>query len=359
MSQKMAGVLVAAGLSSRMNAYKPLLELGGKPLIEWSIENLRNAGAEKIVVVTGHNAQALEPVLDRLNVCSVYNERYKTHDMFESVRLGFAQVAGYAGAYFAPADIPMYRPYTLRALRTHWEQRGADIAYPVYGGKKGHPILVGSACFSDIAAYAGGAGMRGALAEHTSTQLEVPDPGILLDADTPADFARLKDYFFMRDVPDFALCMALLRWFRTPRRKIEHGIVVMEYACSFARRLARAGYPVDVGLVRAGALLHDVAKHQPKHPVTGARWLREMGYEAVARIVEAHMNLPQEAADAMDERALVYLADKMVKGTQCMALDERFSEKMRKWKDDPQACAAIEKRLRMAREIYEKIERLS
>ncbi len=359
MSEKMAGVLVAAGLSSRMNAYKPLLELGGKPLIEWSIENLRNAGAEKIVVVTGHNAQALGPVLERLGVCSVFNARYRTHDMFESVRLGFAQVAGYAGAYFAPADIPAYRPYTLRALKQHWKDSGADIAYPVYDGENGHPILVGSACFSDIAAYAGGEGMRGALANHRGTRLSVPDPGILLDADKPADFARLKEYFLGRDIPDFTLCMALLKWFGTPRRKVEHGIVVMEYACSFARRLARAGRPIDVGLVRAGALLHDVAKHQPKHPAAGARWLREMGYEAVARVVEAHMDLPREAADALDERALVYLADKMVKGTRCIALDERFSEKKRKWQDDPQARAAIERRLHMAREIYAKIEGLS
>jgi putative nucleotidyltransferase with HDIG domain len=118
-----------------------------------------------------------------------------------------------------------------------------------------------------------------------------------------------------------------------PERKRHHSKLVAKVAVFFAERLLHASPPVQVNipLLAAAALLHDVDKMAPKlpgehHPDTGVRILREHGFSPVADLVRTHpvhAILDQSIAPGTREQELLYLADKMVKDT-IITVDERF-----------------------------------
>ena len=86
---KIAGIIAAAGLSSRMGEFKPLLLLGGEPILHREVELLLSCGVSPVLVVAGHRADEVKAALqhfpaDRVRV--LWNERYKD-DMFLSVQL--------------------------------------------------------------------------------------------------------------------------------------------------------------------------------------------------------------------------------------------------------------------------------
>ena len=86
--RKIGAVVAAAGLSSRMGAFKPLLPFDGDTVIGRCIANLRGAGAEEIVVVTGHRGDELTAHLRSLGVTTVHNPDYACTQMFDSLKLG-------------------------------------------------------------------------------------------------------------------------------------------------------------------------------------------------------------------------------------------------------------------------------
>ncbi len=111
-----AAVVLAAGRSSRMGTSKPLLQVGQVTAIERVVSSLRAAGAGQVVVVTGHNPEALLPVLSRLQVDRAHNPDYDS-GMFSSVRAGAAALSADVDAFFVlPVDCPLVTPRVLRLL---------------------------------------------------------------------------------------------------------------------------------------------------------------------------------------------------------------------------------------------------
>lgn len=188
---KYAAVIAAAGLSSRMKEFKPMLTLGEHTVIERVIQNLREAGAEEIVVVTGYRSQLLERFLEDRGVKVRENPDYAQTKMFDSLCLGLrALEAPYDAVFLTPGDVPLVQPETIRAMRAV----GAHVVRPVCGGQTGHPVLLAAACVPELLSYSGEEGLRGALEalDVSVEDIEVDDVGILLDADTPEDFRVLR-----------------------------------------------------------------------------------------------------------------------------------------------------------------------
>lgn len=186
---RLAAVVAAAGLSSRMGEFKPLLPLGGQTLLECTIAPLRAAGAAPIVVVTGHRAAEIEARLAAQELLWVRNARYAASDMLSSLRLGLRALDGnFDRVLLLPGDAAAIAPETLRRLL---ETEGAALR-PAFGGKAGHPVLLSAAAARDLLAYDGPDGLRGFLRTRTVREVEVEDPGVLLDADTPADYEALR-----------------------------------------------------------------------------------------------------------------------------------------------------------------------
>ncbi len=141
---------------------------------------------------------------------------------------------------------------------------------------------------------------------------------------------------------------------QTPDAVIEHSRKVAELAGQIAHALAAAGAAIDSELVRASGLLHDLAKGQPKHAETGASLLRGLGMPAVAEIVAAHMEMQFDGT--LDERAIVYLADKLAAGDRLVTLDERFRRKLHRFRKDREALQAAQRRKAVAEQISAAIE---
>ena len=356
--QKTAALIVAAGMSSRMHAFKPLLTLGERTLLETAVQTLRSAGVEPVFVVVGNRADELERGLYTPHLIFVKNERYATSEMFDSIQMGLQSLKGCCDRFFVlPGDVPLFRRHSLVEMIKEMEKSGACVVAPTYLGKRGHPILLSAGCIDPILAHDGERGLKGALEKLPClrTELELPDPGILMDADTPEEYASLVQYHATMEIPDSTLCHAILDWFEVDARIKAHCVKVAEVAQDYAARLLEAGYFVDCALVEAAALLHDVARREDEHAHVGANWLRDLGYPLVADVVETHMDLPAEAVHKLDERAVVYLADKTVVEDRRVTIDERIAYVAARYGGQSEVLNRIEERMNTAKEIERSI----
>ena len=185
--KRVGAVVAAAGLSSRMGEFKPLLPFDGETVIERCISNLYGAGASTIVVVTGHRAEELADYLEESGVTLVHNAAYAETEMFDSLCLGLrALPADCEKILLTPGDVPLVRAGTIRALLA----ADAGFACPICAGRRGHPVVLDAAWRDAVLHYGGDGGLRGAVKalEIPTAEIEVADPGMLLDLDTPADY---------------------------------------------------------------------------------------------------------------------------------------------------------------------------
>jgi len=121
--------------------------------------------------------------------------------------------------------------------------------------------------------------------------------------------------------------------------------------------LNRLGGRLNLDLVVAAGLLHDMAKGQPNHDKAGEKILIELGFPAVAKIVGTHKDIFPRKKDQLIEEEVLYLADKMVRGNQLMPLQESYQLAKERFASDPRAGAAAEKRWADTFLIKEKVEK--
>lgn len=191
---KQAAIILAAGLSSRMREFKPMLHVGGRSMIQRVVDTLRQAGVEHIVVVTGYRAETLQKHLAPLGVVCAHNADFARTHMYDSLKVGLAALPRPCERILVfPVDIPLVSPKTVAALLA------VDATTPVcptHKGRKGHPLLLPGTMIPFLMRYGGEEGLRGAIKASGMRQrlLEVEDRGMLLDAnDTDAYYAILKE----------------------------------------------------------------------------------------------------------------------------------------------------------------------
>jgi CTP:molybdopterin cytidylyltransferase MocA len=329
MNPNIPAVILAGGYSSRMQRFKPLLPLNGSTVIENVIRNFRKAGIEEITVVAGHNAEALMQGVAGLGVRVVPNSKY-AEGMYSSVVAGIGALeAGVEGCLLIPADMPLVRPSTVTRVCNAFRSTNASVVYPVFQQRRGHPTLIASRLFSEIISGDGAGGLRALLAGHDTEAHEerVPDEGILIDLDIHADYVKAEERFGQLDIPTPDECEAILDELQVFENTKCHGRRVAEVAERLAAQLNDAGLHLNVTLVKSAAILHDLAKGRPDHAREGERILEDLGFPDVARVVGLHMDCDFEKNAALDESAIVYLADKLVQGDRIVTLAERFQRK--------------------------------
>ena len=205
-------VVVAAGMSSRMGDFKPMLSIGSISVAQRVVATLKQAGAARVVVVTGYNAEELERHLASSGVVFLRNENYRTTHMFDSALIGLRYLRDKCRqVLFTPVDIPLFTAATVDALLTS----GAELACPVCGGTRGHPILMSANVIDRVLEDSGESGLDGALSRCgvPMTLVEVDDPGILHDADTPEDYRellRMHNSQLTRPVVQVSICRRFL-----------------------------------------------------------------------------------------------------------------------------------------------------
>ena len=196
-----ASVLVlAAGLSSRMGAFKPLLPLGGGTVIERTVQSALDGGARRPVVVTGYRGKEVAGLLRRRwgeEVILTENPDYARTDMLASIRIGCRALPPCGAFFLLPGDMPAIRPSTFRALLSSWEARPGGVIFPTLEGYRKHPPLIDFALREEICAYRGGDGLRGFWRAHEGLIRTHPveDAGVWLDLDTQEDYRRCLQHW--------------------------------------------------------------------------------------------------------------------------------------------------------------------
>jgi len=200
----LAAIILSAGFSSRMAAFKPLLPMGNSTVIETVINIFLQAGISDITVVLGHRADDLKPVVDRSHVWWIFNERYD-EGMYSSVVSGvsglYSARAEVKGVFLLPVDMPLISCLTIKKITMAYSISGSHIFYPTYLKQRGHPPLIPSDLFSEILAWNGPGGLRSFLEryEARASGVEVQDKGILMDIDTPEDYSEICRVYGKRD----------------------------------------------------------------------------------------------------------------------------------------------------------------
>jgi len=360
MANKVVAIVLAAGLSSRMKQFKPLLPLGGVSALERVVRTFREAGVTDVRVVIGHRHEELEPVIESLGVRPVLNRRHR-EGMISSVTAGINTIDPEADAFFVqPVDVSLVRAATIRRLLQVYRQSRADLLYPCFLGRRGHPPLIAGRHAKAIASWGGAGGLRAVLArwEQTALEVAVADDLILCDMDTPDAYQSLAARAERLGIPSQAECRALLTLLGVEEQIIRHGREVARVAAELGERLNRAGFHLDLPLLAAAGLLHDLARHKPDHALAGARLLRELDFGAVADLVASHMDIVFSFQEPINAAAVLFLADKLVNGDQSVSLTERFRVALERYADQPEIIRKVRDRLATAQNIQQRLESL-
>lgn len=195
--KRVAAILLAAGRSRRMGAFKPLLPFGTQTVIESSVANLRAGGVNDIVIVVGHRGDEIRQHLKTAGVSFVFNPNPDT-PMGVSIALGVAEVGEQFGAVLiAPADHPAIPGRTIKLILHEWEL-GATLVQPEYEGRGGHPVLIDRTYFDELLHLDSERGLRGFFEQHRqdSRRLPVNSPMIARDMDTWEDYVALHQEVF-------------------------------------------------------------------------------------------------------------------------------------------------------------------
>lgn len=191
--EHLAILILAAGFSRRMGTWKPLLPLGENCIIARALGSCQKAGVKNIYVVVGFQGARLAAEIAELPAQILENPNF-AEGMFTSVLRGARALVdrqGLLGFYVLPADIPLVQPATYKALAQAFTKENT-IIYPAYQGQKGHPPLISTAYLPALLRWKQGGGLRKFLHQYAdkASVLEVDDPYILFDIDTPDDYAR-------------------------------------------------------------------------------------------------------------------------------------------------------------------------
>jgi molybdenum cofactor cytidylyltransferase len=359
--QRIAAIILAAGYSSRMGDFKPLLPLNGRPVIANSIESFRKAGITDIRVVVGYRAHDLIPVIEGLGLTPILNEKFDS-GMFSSVQAGLSASAhDIEGFFLLPADTPLVKSDTIEILIEKYLECKCSVINPTFLGRKGHPPFISKKCFRAILDQDISGNLRSVLQQFKQDACNVPciDQGILLDMDTPVDYQKLIS-LPQGKIPSLKECQRLLSLYHVPESVINHGWAVAKTAGIIARHINRLpSYRLDLELIATSGLLHDIAKGVHEHAKAGAVILEQEGFPAVAKVISTHMDIElNEENPLIDEASLIYLADKITKEAELIPIEKRFAKAKERYAHDKHVLQNIEKRMGHAILLKEKIEYL-
>ena len=196
LSPSFAGVILAAGTSSRMGRDKALLPWRAGTFLSSAIRALQPA-TELVLVVAGANAPQLEAIADAHAAFLVINPEPE-RGQFSSLQTGLQEVLnrGRDAAIVTPVDRPAAERETVQQIKAAFLSSDENIwaVVPEYGGKHGHPIVIGREMIEAFLRAPSGSNARDVEHAHQShiRYLPVSDPLVAANVDTPEDFERIR-----------------------------------------------------------------------------------------------------------------------------------------------------------------------
>lgn len=195
-----AAILLAAGESGRMDRPKPLLEWGGRTLIEYQLAQLKGPPLDRVVVVLGHRADELRPFVSRAGAEAVINELY-SQGRASSLRVG-ADALGEEPEAVLVLSVDQPRPHRIieRLVREHRRQKDL-ITVPTFGGRRGHPPVLAGLLLAELRQVQEATqGLRAVMQRHNADVRELPfdSPLVLLDMNEPDQYEKARASYFQQ-----------------------------------------------------------------------------------------------------------------------------------------------------------------
>lgn len=195
---QVAAILLAAGRSRRMGAFKPLLRFGDSTVIECCIGNLRAAGIAQVTVVVGHRADEVRKQLKDTAVSFAINPDPES-EMSVSIACGVARLdLNVKAVLIALVDYPAVPPKVFELLIDEWRDSKARLVQPEHQGRGGHPVLIDLAYRQELMNLSPRRGLRSLFEKHRGevVRLPVQSPFVARDMDTWEDYRRLHEDVF-------------------------------------------------------------------------------------------------------------------------------------------------------------------
>jgi CTP:molybdopterin cytidylyltransferase MocA len=189
---RFAAVVLAAGLSSRMKGFKPLLPLGKATITDHIISTFKSVNVDVILVVGYRRDDVINTIKDK-DITVIFNPDYEK-EMFSSIQVGIRELGQrYKGFFILPVDIPLVKPSTIQSLMKAAQENPGKIINPTHHEKMGHPPLIPTSLIPVILGWGKGGGLKAVLQAYEKRVISVPvdDKYILVDIDTPDDYRKL------------------------------------------------------------------------------------------------------------------------------------------------------------------------
>ncbi|WP_261381232.1 nucleotidyltransferase family protein [Paenibacillus cremeus] len=192
--EAMEAIILAAGYSSRARDFKMTLKLGTKTVLEHTISKFEGI-CKRVIVVSGFQWERIQEAITKMQnsydmeIVCVVNPSFD-EGMFSSVQRGCSEV-GACSFFVTPGDCPLVHKETI------WKLAGApgNVVIPSFQRKGGHPIKLTGEIKKRIAEAGVDATLRKILQDYEKNYMNIDDPGVLMDLDTPEDFMQATEYY--------------------------------------------------------------------------------------------------------------------------------------------------------------------
>lgn len=192
MKPQLEGIILAAGESRRMGYPKPLLDIGGRTFIEQIAERMLVVVPRLVIVIGAHRERVRAAIPRDARIAIVENPNYSSGQL-SSLKVGLGAIQpDSAGALVHLGDHPMLRVETFRAIVDSYNRARKPIVIARHDGHRGHPVIFDRTMFGELLAAPEEEGARHVVNADASrvAYVDLDDPGINLDLDTPGDLVR-------------------------------------------------------------------------------------------------------------------------------------------------------------------------
>ena len=193
---EVAGIVLAAGSSSRMNGLlKAMLPINGKPMLRCVVESALKSSLDRVIVVLGNAFETISRVFPITGAEVVFNPEFLTGQS-SSLRAGLLALGKSCdGALFILGDQPLVDSSVIDAVVGKFKGTRMPIVVPYHLGKPGNPVFFARSLFPEIMALRGDVGARSLIEKHGESvaTVEVANESIHLDVDTWEDYLGLLE----------------------------------------------------------------------------------------------------------------------------------------------------------------------
>lgn len=191
-------IILAAGESKRMGQPKMLLPWGNETVLTHVISVFQRAGVDELLIVTGGAKEQVKELVSSLFVKTIYNEEYAEGEMLSSIQCGMRALGPQTKAVLIGlGDQPQVRDGSVRRVCEAFRESRSNLVVPSYQMRRGHPWLAARPLWDELLNLKSPMSPRDFLNKYQAEicYVNVDDPGILADLDTPEDYLRSKQQY--------------------------------------------------------------------------------------------------------------------------------------------------------------------